>query len=410
MDNGFFTLKETQSKIRPDGKRYSCVSCGLYKNAKSPKLKPSGQFKKKILNIGEAPGEIEDTRGDQWQGRTGKYLQRIYKSLGIDLFEDCLNINACHCIPLDKKGNSRAPTNYEIESCRKVTLDYIDTYQPKLIILLGNSAIYSIIGNRWNKDLGGMTKWRGWTIPDLDLNAWVCPVFHPNYIERSKEDGVEETIWLQDLKQAFQLLKQPLYLYKKPKIEIIEDLSILRKIKDKSTIAFDYETTGLKPHKEGHRIVCVSVATGENHAYVFMMPKSRRARQPFVDLLINPKIYKIAANMKFEETWSKVRLETSVKSWLLDTMVMGHILDNRKYITGLKFQTYVQFGIIDYDSEVSPYLRPKGKKSSGNDFNQVDILLKKPRGKQMLLEYCALDSIYEYRLAMKQMEITDFKK
>ena len=409
MDEGFFTLKETQSKIRPDGKKFSCVSCGLYKKARSPKLKPSGNFKKKILNIGEAPGEIDDRRGDQWQGKTGKYLQRVYKSLGIDLFEDCLNINACHCIPLDKEGNNRAPTNYEIESCRKITLDYIDAYQPKLIILLGNSAIYSIIGNRWNKDLRGVARWRGWQIPDLDLNAWVCPTFHPNYIERSKEDGVEETVWLQDLKEAFQLLKQPLYVYKKPKIEIIEDLSVLNEIREGTIIAFDYETTGLKPHAEGHRIVCCSVATSENHAYVFMMPKSKRARQPLVDLLMNPDIYKIAANMKFEEIWSRIRLGIpSVKSWIWDTMVMSHVLDNRKYITGLKFQAYVQFGIIDYDSDVNPYLKPKGAKPSANAINQIDILLKKPGGKKKLLTYCAYDSIYEYRLAMKQMEISNY--
>ena len=43
---GFFTKKETESKTRPDGKTYSCYSCGLYKNAKSAKMQPVGEFKK----------------------------------------------------------------------------------------------------------------------------------------------------------------------------------------------------------------------------------------------------------------------------------------------------------------------------------------------------------------------------
>ena len=78
MNEGFFTRKETESKSRPDGKTYSCASCGLYHDATSPRMKPFGNFKKGILNLGEAPGEIEDKRGKQWQGKTGRLLQKTY--------------------------------------------------------------------------------------------------------------------------------------------------------------------------------------------------------------------------------------------------------------------------------------------------------------------------------------------
>ena len=85
---------------------------------------------------------------------------------------------------------------------------------------------------------------------------------------------------------------------------------------NKNMIAFDYETTGIKPHAKGHRIVCVSVADNENHVYVFMMPKTKRERQPFIDLLKNKRINKIAHNIKFEDTWSIVRLQnTKVARW-----------------------------------------------------------------------------------------------
>jgi len=87
---GFFTVKQTESRSRPDGKTYSCASCGLYKNALSPKMKSYGAFKKEILNIGEAPGEVEDKRGMPWQGKTGRLLKKTYRRLGVDLFEDCL--------------------------------------------------------------------------------------------------------------------------------------------------------------------------------------------------------------------------------------------------------------------------------------------------------------------------------
>ena len=74
MKQGFFTLKETESDSRKNGKIHSCASCGLYRNCRHPKMKPFGNFKKGILNIGEAPGDIEDQRGKPWQGKTGQLL------------------------------------------------------------------------------------------------------------------------------------------------------------------------------------------------------------------------------------------------------------------------------------------------------------------------------------------------
>jgi uracil-DNA glycosylase family 4 len=406
---GFFTKKETESKARPDGKKLTCVVCGLYRKVESPKIPPYGNFKKGIMVVGNSPTTQDDRRGSHWQGSAGRLLKSTLRDLGIDLFEDCINITACHCRTMDKNEEDREPTNFEIECCRKSTLGYITQYAPKVVILMGDSAVFSVIGNQWKKDLGTIHKWRGWCIPDLDLNTWICPTFHPDYIEfiRTKKvqnQGAEETIWKQDLQQAIERASEPLYVYKEPTIEVIEDLSVLNTIT--SDIAFDYETTGLKPHAEGHRIICCSVATSKDHAYVFMMPKSRKGRQPFVDLLANPQIGKIAQNMKFEESWSEVRLRQPVVNWKWDTMQFTHVMDNRQSITGLKFQAYVQFGVVDYDSEIAPWLKSK-KEESCNDINQIETLLMQAGGIKKLLHYCALDSIYEYRLAMRQMSMLD---
>jgi len=411
MIEGFFSKKDLESKTRPTGKSHSCVSCGLYKTCNNSRMAPFGKFKKGILNIGEAPGEVEDRVGKPWQGKTGKLLQQTYKDLGIDLFEDCLNINSIICRPSDKNGHNRTPTNVEIECCRKNVLKIIDSYKPKLIILLGNAAVYSLIGHRWKRDLGGIMKWRGWTIPDQDFKTWICPTFHPSYVERSDEK-VEEVIWRQDLKTAFDLIATQEYQgkkfllhsfpkYKEPNIEVIDDLYVLTNIRG-GYVAFDYETTGLKPHAPGHRIVCCAIANGPDHAYVFMMPKTKKERQPLIDLLIDKRIEKVASNMKFEDTWTKVRLKCKVLKWKHDTMIMAHVLDNRPGITSLKFQAYINFGIVDYDSEISPYL--EADKTNANSFNKILDLIAKPGGKESLLKYCGYDAIYEYRLAQFQIE------
>jgi uracil-DNA glycosylase family 4 len=134
--------------------------------------------------------------------------QKTYKKFGIDVFEDCLNINAVNCRPMDKAGDNREPTPHEIACCRSRVWQIIEEKKPKIIIALGSSVITSLLGHRWKKNLGGITKWRGWRIPDRDMKGWLCLTFHPSYINRLQTDEAN-TIWQQDLSAAFSMLKKP---------------------------------------------------------------------------------------------------------------------------------------------------------------------------------------------------------
>lgn len=400
---GFFTKKQGESKARPDGKSYSCVSCGLSKGCKSPKMKASGGFKKGILNIASYPTKIEDRKGEAFKSKSFKYLEKAYKKVGIDLYKDCLNMYAVNCM------TSETPTPYQIDCCRKFIIKTIEKHKPKVIVLFGQSALYSVIGNRWKKDLGTIFKWQGWKIPDQELKAWVYPTFPPSFIENAKSN-VEAVLWNKDLEQIAELTKMPFREFKEPNIEYLQEneLHKLDKIQV-GNIVFDYEATGLKLHAKGHKIICVSVVTSNNHAYSFMLPKNKVKRKPFLDLLQRKSVGKIAQNLKYEDNATNVRLRIPVKNWVYDTMLAAHIMDNRKGVTGLKFQAYVQFGIVDYDSEVSPYLRPIKDIKNANAINQIETLLEKPEGKALLLKYCAYDSILTYRLASlfkKQMRGT----
>ena len=398
--SGFFDLPKKENINRIKGKPASCASCGLYLHAKSPRMEPFGNFKKGILNIGEAPGEIEDSRGKHWQGRAGRLLQKTYKKFGIDVFEDCLNINAVNCRPMDTAGDNREPTPHEIACCRSRVWQIIEEKKPKIIIALGSMGITSLLGHRWKKNLGGITKWRGWRIPDRDMKGWLCPTFHPSYINRLQTDEAN-TIWQQDLSAAFSMLKKPYPIQEDDTkcVHILDSPEDLPPFPD--VVAFDYETTGLKPQAKGHRIVCASVAYNANASYVFMMPSSLAKRKKFLDMLKDSHIRKMAHNIKFEESWSFIRGRAHIHSWDWDSMLAAHILDNRPGITSLKFQTYVNQGVVDYDSAISSYLKGTEQKNA-NSHNRIFELLEKPGGKKKLLLYCALDSLYTYRLAMQQ--------
>lgn len=395
----FFTKQETQSLTTATAKNLTCFNCGLYKGIKSPKMEPYGKFKKKVMIIGGMPGKEEDRNGKPWQGTAGRFLERTLEKIGVDLFEDCISLNAVNCTT--PKG--RKPTPKEINCCRDIkVLKAIAKYKPERIVLLGKDALTGFLGHRTNK-LGEITKWRGWIIPDQDYKAWICPTFHPSYVVQMDSREVS-VIWEQDLRRAFTHDKMFLFPeYKPPKINYIkiEDLPNM----DYGEAAFDYETPSLKPHAKGLKIICGSVTYDGDEVYAFMMPKKKSKWEAFINFLRNGKIKKIASNFKFEDHWSNIRLKTQVRGWDHDTMLTAHNLDNRSGISGLKFQAYVQLGIIGYDDEVSPYLKPTEemkKKYGGNAINRINELLAKPGGEKLLMKYCALDSVYEFRIAQIQ--------
>jgi hypothetical protein len=199
---------------------------------------------------------------------------------------------------------------------------------------------------------------------------------------------------------------KPFRKFVEPEVTVLKDLSELSKIKNLTKCAFDYETTGLKPHAKKHRIICCSIAVSITHVYVFMLinknnkPLKRSKVKPFVNFLINPYIPKIAQHMKFEHNWSYFKFGVQVKGWLHDTMYWTHIFDNRADITGLKFQAYICFGIDAYDEDVTNYIKAK----DANSLNKMLEYVSTNRGKQGCLKYCAYDSIIEYRLEELQEE------
>ena len=401
MQKGFFNL-ESIPNVKFTGAKNSCSHCGLHKAVLNPKIEPYGNFKKKIMCIGEAPGEVEDKRGKPWQGKVGTLLKNTLARFDIDLYEDCLSFNAVNCRP----PANRKPKDKELKICKTIYIDKVfQEYQPKLILLFGNAPLQSIIGTRYKKNMPGITSWIGNVIPDRDYEAWIAPLYHPSYVSRSVD--YVHRLWMKDIAHALSYLEVPFPDFHDDYKDVImiSDLSILDRI-DTDLIAFDYETTGLKPYVKGHRIVCASVAVSENKVYSFVIPQERKKLAPFLRLLKNSKIKKMAHNIKFEDTWTKVYFGVNVRGWFWDSMLAAHVIDNRPLVTGLKFQTYINFGVVDYSSSIQKYLESVDSKN-GNSKNKVEDLLTKDKVDK-LLYYCGLDSLYQFRLAKVQRRILGY--
>jgi len=396
--SGFFSNEQLTTKKRV-ATITGCGACQLHKGCTSPKMKPAGDGEKGILILGTCPSEKADNRNEPFAGEATLMLKKLLRKYGINLERDCVKIDAISCYP----GNADI-TSYQVELCRPNVFNVIDKMKPSLIIALGGTAVESLIGHRFKKNIDGITKWRGWSIPDRDLNCWVCPTFHPTYVMQQVERNPSyETVFNRDIKNALCNLgkKLPYYEREQDCIEIISGRRVYDYLKKLNAcqlceFAFDYETTGLKPHAPGHEIISCAIAESECISKAFLMPKDPPTLNMLKKLLANRYVPKIAQNMKFEDIWTSVILGIQVQGWAHDTMLESHRLDNRRGISGLKFQAYVRFGIVDYDSEVSPFLKGIDEKNA-NSLNRIKEAPVKP-----LLYYNGMDSLLEYRLCQIQ--------
>lgn len=391
MSIGFFPSSDLAVKA-PKPLVSRCGICGLYKGCNSPKMKMTGDGKKKILVVAEAPGKNEDEQGEQLIGKAGQHLRNTLKKFDVDLDRDCWKTNSVICRPRDNE----TPSNDQIESCRPNLNKVIKELNPNVIILLGAVAVKSLIGQIWkNENPGPLNQWVGWKIPSIELNAWICPTYHPSYLKRVNDNVLQ--LWFErHLEEAIQLDEKPypdeLPDYEK-QVEVIMEptraASILEKMRLKGgRISFDYETNMQKPDSKDAKIFSCSVCWEGKKTIAF--PWVGDVVGGMGQLLKDGNVRKIGWNIKFEQRWTKKEFGHGVANWVYDGMLGSHVLDNREGITSAKFQAFVLLGIGDYSSNISPYLQEK----CGNVANKIHEL-----DLRELLLYNGIDSLVEFRIA-----------
>ena len=127
-----------------------------------------------LMLIGEAPGAREDALGQPFVGRSGQLLDRLLLEVGLNPESDLYICNAVKCRP----PQNRRPKRAELTACRPWLDHQIDQVNPRVIVLLGATAVESLLGIK-----GGMTQLRGqWLSWD---GRDVMPIFHPSYLLRN---------------------------------------------------------------------------------------------------------------------------------------------------------------------------------------------------------------------------------
>ena len=170
-------------------------NCELKKNATNLVF-GDGNISAKIMIIGEGPGAQEDKEGKPFVGRAGKLLDKMLESIHLNRTKVYIS-NVVNYRP----PSNRRPTEMEIKRYLPYLKSHIEIMNPKILILLGSTALNAIIGN-----VTVISRARGkWIQKEIGtVKPWIIASFHPAFLMRQPEQ--KKLAWI-DLKMVRDKIK-----------------------------------------------------------------------------------------------------------------------------------------------------------------------------------------------------------
>ena len=185
-------LKELKNKIN------SIENCNLKNNSQNLVL-GDGNVNSPIMLVGEAPGIEEDKFNTTFKGEIGDLLNKML--LAIEIKRQ--NIYSSYAINF-RPPEDRKPTSLEIKRYSVFLKEHISIIDPKIIILMGSSAMEALTGIN-SKISSERGKWK-----EVILKSKTFPImitFNPSYLIRFPENKKYSWEDLKKIKQKIQDLK-----------------------------------------------------------------------------------------------------------------------------------------------------------------------------------------------------------
>ena len=170
----------------------SIIDCDLKNNSKKIVL-GDGNINSPIMIVGEAPGMDEDGAGLTFLGEVGDLLKNMLNAINIKKE----NIYSTYAVNFRPPGD-RKPSPKEIKRYSQFLQKQISIIKPKLIILMGSTAMESLTGlnSKISIERG---KWKEIIVQNTTYNIIIT--FNPSYLLRAPEN--KKYSW-EDLKKIKQ--------------------------------------------------------------------------------------------------------------------------------------------------------------------------------------------------------------
>jgi len=176
----------------------SIIDCNLKDNSKKIVL-GDGNINSPVMLVGEAPGIEEDDAGLTFLGEVGDLLKKMLNAINIKK-DDIYSTYAVNFRP----PGDRKPTSSEIKRYSTFLQKQISIIEPKLIILMGSTAMESLTGlnSKISIERG---KWKEVIVQNTTYNAIIT--FNPSYLLRVPENKKHSWEDLKKIKQKIIDLK-----------------------------------------------------------------------------------------------------------------------------------------------------------------------------------------------------------
>ena len=157
----------------------SINDCNLKNNSKKLVL-GDGNINSPIMLVGEAPGIEEDSSGLTFLGEVGDLLKKMLISINIKKE----NIYSTYAVNF-RPPEDRKPISTEIKRYSQFLQKHISIIKPKIIILMGSTAMESLSGlnSKISIERG---KWKQIIVKNNSYNVIIT--FNPSYLLRVPEN------------------------------------------------------------------------------------------------------------------------------------------------------------------------------------------------------------------------------
>ena len=185
----YTNLEELKNEIQ------NCTKCKLYKNRRNVVV-GQGNPNADIMFIGEGPGADEDIQGEPFVGKAGQLMNKAFQGLGIKR-EEVYIANIVKCRP----PSNRTPEKEEAEACLDYLRNQVVLVKPKIVVLLGNTALKNILGYEFS-----ISSARGKWIEKKGIKY--MPTFHPAALLRDESKKIDFWNDLKLVKQMNEKMKE----------------------------------------------------------------------------------------------------------------------------------------------------------------------------------------------------------
>ena len=176
----------------------SIENCNLKDNSQNLVL-GDGNINSSIMLIGEAPGIEEDKSGTTFNGEVGDLLNKML--LAIEIKKQ--NIYCSYAINF-RPPEDRKPTTQEIKRYSVFLKEHISIINPKIIILMGSSAMEAVTGIN-TKISSERGKWKETILKNKTYPVMIS--FNPSYLIRFPENKKYSWEDLKKIKQKINDMK-----------------------------------------------------------------------------------------------------------------------------------------------------------------------------------------------------------